>query len=419
MRHLLLSVAALTLVVGLLTLKPITTDTRAQAQTEEEEAGGQASMTTSWGEPNLQGIWTHDVELPLQRPEWVEGREFFTDEELTALDDQRAAWLDHDYRAERGTPADVAGAYNAVYHLRKPTGRRTSLIVDPPDGQLPEEMPAVGERDRVWREYQLAVLQATPACRDNERSCRGGTYGLPSPRFDEPAPIYPLGGVNRSSGPEDHGLLVRCLAGYMPAGGERAGFSSGGNGFTRRIVQSPGGIAMYYDTGQGQSWQRPTIVMNGSPHLPSHIRGWWGDSRGTWEGETLVIDVTNFTPKTDIFGARENLHLVERFTRTGPKTLEYLVTFDDPTTWTKPWTVKVEYTRQDDFSNRVYTDNRCHEGNYGLPALLRGARAEDRAYAEGRGPNPATICQNSCGAGNADAEPDPRQRRDDFRNPFE
>ena len=167
------------------------------------------------------------------------------------IDKRRARKLDHDYRAPAGTPNDVAGAYNAVFNLRKPTGRRTSLIVDPPDGRMPSPGPEALERRAVWREFELALLQASPACKNEETSCAGGEYGPPSPRFDEPAPIYPTRGVNRSDGPEDHGLLVRCLAGFLPAGGENAGFSSGVNGFTRRIVQTPGGITMYYDTDQG------------------------------------------------------------------------------------------------------------------------------------------------------------------------
>jgi hypothetical protein len=107
---------------------------------------------------------------------------------------------------------------------------------------------------------------------------------------------------------------------------------------------------MFYDVGQGQGWQR-NIVMNGSPHLPASIRQWFGDSRGRWEGSTLVIDVTNFSPKTDYRGARENLHLTECWTRTGPNTLEYEVTIEDPTVWARPWTVKQEFTRQSDQAN--------------------------------------------------------------------
>jgi len=147
--------------------------------------------------------------------------------------------------------------------------------------------------------------------------------------------------------------------------------------------------------GQGQGWSR-TIPMNGSPHLPSQERQWWGDSRGRWEGNTLVVDVTNFSPKSSFplgiagVAARENLHLVERWTRLDANTLEYAVTIEDPTTWTKPWTVKVELTRQNEQANRLYTEPRCFEGNYGLPALLLGTRSEDLAFAEGRGPDPAT-----------------------------
>ncbi len=100
-----------------------------------------------------------------------------------------------------------------------------------------------------------------------------------------------------------------------------------------------GGISMYYDVGQGQGWER-NIVMDGSPHLPPGIRQWFGDSRSHWDGDTLVVDVTDFSPKTDAFGSRENRHLIERWTRTGPTTLAYEVTVEDPTVWTQPWTVK-------------------------------------------------------------------------------
>jgi hypothetical protein len=104
-----------------------------------------------------------------------------------------------------------------------------------------------------------------------------------------------------------------------------------------------------------------------------------------------VVDVTNFTPKTDFQGSRENLHLVERWTRIEPKTLEYEVTIEDPTVWTRPWTVKQEFTRQSDQDNRIYYEPRCIEGNYGLPGLLHGRRVEERAFAEGRGLDPRTV----------------------------
>jgi hypothetical protein len=132
--------------------------------------------------------------------------------------------------------------------------------------------------------------------------------------------------------------------------------------------------------------------MDGGPHLPSNIQLWFGDSRGRWEGDTLVVDVTNFSAKTNFRGSMEGkLHLVERWTRTGPETVEYRVTIEDPTTWTKPWTVVQEYVKQDAKFNRVYKEPRCIEGNYSIFGWLAGARAKEAAFAEGRGPNPATI----------------------------
>jgi hypothetical protein len=176
-------------------------------------------------------------------------------------------------------------------------------------------------------------------------------------------------------------------------------FGAAVGGFTR-IVQTPGGITLFYDTLQGQGWQR-NIVMNGR-HLPSNIRQWWGDSVGHWEGNTLVIDVTNFTPKTSYQGARENLHLIERYTRVDANTLEYAVTIEDPTTWTRPWTVKQELSKQSDQANRMYYEPRCFEGNYGFPAMLLGARLDEVAFAEGRGPEPASKDTATCFGGEDD-----------------
>jgi hypothetical protein len=148
----------------------------------------------------------------------------------------------------------------------------------------------------------------------------------------------------------------------------------------RQIVQSPGAVSIFYDVGQGQGWQR-LIPLGSSPHLPQSIRQWWGDSRGRWEGNALVVDVTNFGSKTDFQGSRENLHLVERWTRIDGNTLEYVVTIEDPTTWTKPWSVKQELNKQSDEANRIYREPRCHEGNYGLVGMLVGVLAEEKAFA--------------------------------------
>ncbi len=297
--------------------------------------------------------------------------------------------LGRERRAERGTVADVAGAYNDVFTPKKRTGLRTSRIVDPPNGRLPPLTVGAQTIATAEREFRLALLQATETCKNKESPCAGGKYDpTPSPRFVEPPPRYNTATINRYDGPEDASLAVRCLMGGLPEIGtlgaiaDRISF--------RRIVQTPDGISMFYDVGQGQGWQR-NIVMDGSPHLPAGIRQWYGDSRGHWEGDTLVIDVTNFSPKTDFQGSRENLHVVERWTRTGPNTLEYTVTVEDPTVWTRTWTAKQEFIRQDDRENRIYTEPRCIEGNYGLPGLLHGHRMEDLAFAAGRGVDPKTI----------------------------
>jgi hypothetical protein len=344
--------------------------------------------TTSWGEPDLQGIWTDETDTPLQRSPKFADQEFFTEAQRAQLDQQRSAMQGRERRAQRGTEADVAGAYNDVFTPKKRTGARTSRIVDPPNGRLPAQTAEAQKMAAAEREFRLALLQSTETCKNKETACNGGKYDpTPSPRFEELPPRYNAGRFNRHYGPEDAALAERCLMGGLPEIGtlgaiaDRISF--------RRIVQTPGGISMFYDVGQGQGWQR-NIVMDGSPHLPASIRQWYGDSRGHWEGKTLVIDVTNFSPKTDFQGSRENLHLVERWTRTGPSTLEYAVTVDDPTVWTRPWTAKQDFIRQSEQENRIYPEPRCIEGNFGLPGLLHGRRVEELAFAEGRGVDPRT-----------------------------
>ncbi len=344
-------------------------------------SGAAAALMTPWGEPDLQGIWTDEADTPLQRSPKYANQEFFTEAQRAELDQTRSAFLGRDRRSVRGTEADVAGAYNAVFTPLKRTGARTSRIVDPPNGRLPPTTPEIQKLAAAERAFRVALLQSTETCKNKEPACNGGKYDpVHSPRFEESSPRYNTARMNRHYGPEDATLAERCLTGGLP--------DFGGISF-RRIVQTPGGISIFYDVGQGQGWQR-NIVMDGSPHLPASIRQWYGDSRGRWEGNTLVIDVTNFSPKTDFQGSRENLHVVERWTRTGPASLEYAVTIDDPTVWTRPWTAKQEFTRQNDQDNRIYYEPRCIEGNFGLPGLLHGRRLEELAFAEGRGPDPAT-----------------------------
>ena len=374
------AVSALVVTVGLLGA------TRIGLSGQTADSRADASIRTPWDEPDLQGIWTTEVDTPFERPERFGDREFLTPEEQAELDEQRSGLISRNRRVERGTELDVAGAYNAVFLSFKPTDRRTSLIVDPPNGRVPPQTPevqALADEDRAFR---LELLRSTETCRSGSVACRGGEYNPePSPRRSEmQPPRYNTGRMNRQDNIEDGSLGDRCLSGAIPEFGTAFG------GSFRRIVQTPGGISIFYDVGQGQGFQR-NIVMNGSPHLPDHIRQWWGDSRGHWEGDTLVVDVTNFGPKRDFRGSRENLHLIERWTRTGSDTLDYEVTIEDPTVWVRQWTVRQEFRKQSDQQNRIYYEPRCYEGNYGFPAVLLGARIAEEEYDAGRGPHPATF----------------------------
>lgn len=373
-----------------------------QAQTPEGGAAAPAPVT-AWGDPDLQGIWTRDSEEPLQRPAKYADKEFFTDEDRAELDQKRADIISRDASKERRTlggkgsaEQDVGGAYNAqIYtsHLR--LGKRTSMIVDPPNGKLPALTPEEQKRQAELRAFSLMLKQATDVCQNNRPACAGGKYLPPSPHRDDVPPYYisglaglPGGGggvISRSNGPEDRGHGERCMSSALPDFG----------GF-RRIVQSRGHIAIFYDTGQGQGWHR-TIPITSAPHLPSNVRQWWGDSRAHWEGKTLVVDVTNFSPKSNFQGSHENLHLIERWTRVDADTIDYTVKVEDPSVWTASWTATHQMKKQPDQANRIYYEPRCHEGNYGMPALLVGARAEEKAFKLGKGPDPATKCLGACG----------------------
>jgi len=374
------------------------TRTSAQAPAVSDAALKSRPLKTAWGEPDLQGIWTDEFETPLQRPPKYANQEFFTEAQRAELDQVRSAIL-----GRRATERDANNGYNgAVFFFSKRTGARTSKITDPPSGRLPALTPAAQKTVATDREFRLALVQSTDTCKKGLAGCAGWKYDpATSPRRAEVPPRYITTRINRNDGPEDSSLAERCLTGGLPEFG-------GNTGSFRRIVQTPGGISIFYDVGQGQGWQR-NIVMNGSPHLPANIRQWYGDSRGHWEGDTLVIDVTNFSPKTDVFGSRQNLHLVERWMRTGPMTLAYEVTIEDPTVWTRPWTVKQEFSRQNDEENRLYTEPRCIEGNQGLPGLLHGRRVEDLAFARGRGPDPATT-DNTADFASTQALEDPLQQ---------
>ena len=386
------AVVLMAVVVGAMTYVSQTSASKLEAaQTEQSNA-----PLTPWGEPDLQGIWSVELLVPLERPNGVT-TEFYTEEQVAELDRERAegSVFGNHVRAERGSEADVAGAYNAVYTSQRPTGRRTGMVIDPPDGKVPPFTSEARARLAEIGAYNMALLQHTVVCRDGLDGCQAffngpsGQYGPRSPLREEQPPYYSTQNINRADGPEDRSLGERCMSGTVP------NFGGGFTGIHYRVVQSPGTVTIFYDVGQGQGFNR-VIPITDDPHLPAHVRQWWGDSRGRWEGDTLVVDVTNFSEKVDFRGSRENLHLVERFRRTGPDTLEIVSTMEDSTVWTRPWTVIQDFVRQPEESNRIYYEPRCHEGNYGLPGLLVGSRAEDQAFADGRGPDPATKCIVDC-----------------------
>ena len=343
---------------------------------------GQAPGATAWGHPNLEGIWLDVYTTPFERPAEFGDREFATAEERAARDLARMGNQGRNERSGRAA-RDVAGAYNAVYTSAKPAGPRTSLVVDPPSGRIPPLTAEAERRNEVEREWRLMLLQNTETCETASPGCRGGKYGPPSPRRFDVAPFYNSGRMNRHDGPEDQSLGDRCMSGRTPDF----------NGF-RRIVQGEASIAMGYDTGQGQGFQR-VVYLSGS-HPPDSVHLRHGDSRGRWEGETLVIETTNFSAKFPFRGSGEGRRLVERYTRVDDDTLEYQMTIEDPTVWTAPWTIRQELKRQSDEQNRIYYEPRCHEGNYGLPALLIGARMDEQTFADGSGPDPFSLDTATC-----------------------
>ena len=347
--------------------------------------GGQAPGTTVWGHPNLEGIWLDVYSTPFERSPDVGDRELATAEERAARDQARMGSQGRNVRSGRAV-RDVAGAYNAVYTSARPAGPRTSLVVDPPNGRIPALTPETVSQNEVRREFNLMLMQNTETCETDAPGCRGGKYGPPSPRRFDVAPFYNTGRMNRHDGPEDQSMGDRCMLGNTPDL----------NGF-RRIVQGEDSVAIGYDTGQGQGFQR-VINLSGT-HPPSQIHLRHGDSRGQWEGQTLVIETTNFSAKFRYRGSGENRKLVERYTPIDADTLEYEMTIEDTTVWTAPWTVRQELKRQSDEENRIYYEPRCHEGNYGLPALLIGARIEEQEFAEGLGPDPFSLDTASCVGG--------------------
>ncbi|MSO30783.1 MAG: hypothetical protein EXQ48_07565 [Acidobacteria bacterium] len=354
-----------------------------QARTSTPASKGDAAFRTPWGEPDLQGIWNGETITPLERPARWADTPVLSPEEAEAVEQWVYSTPGRDDRSQRGTERDVAAAYNDHWnppHARL-SDRRTGLIIDPPDGRIPPMMPAAQERARAEREYLRALLDGTTS---------GRPGAALSPRRNEPPPSYNIERMNRSDGPEDRATMERCFGTVMPIY-ERVMY---------RIVQSPRQVGIYADFGQGQGFLR-VIPVDGRPHPPAAVRLLQGDSSGRWEGDTLVVSVSNFTNKSDFRGSRENLRLVERFTRMSQDRLDYRVTVEDPTTWARPWTFEVPLQRQPEKANQIY-ESTCHEGNYGLLGMLASTRAAEARFAKGEGPDPATQ-DNASGGGTGDS----------------
>jgi hypothetical protein len=285
---------------------------------------------TADGQPDLQGIWSNATITPLERPKELADKAFLTEKE--AADYQKQV-LERNNMDRRDGPAeaDVGRAYNDFWWDRgtKLVGTlRTSLIVDPPDGRVP-------------------ALTAAAQTRADARA--------------EARRLHP------ADGPEDRPLSERCI--MLNAAGPPMLPSAYNNNY--QIVQSRNTVAilneMIHDV--------RIIPLDGAPHLPQDVRQLKGDSRGRWEGDTLVVETTNFTGRTNFRGSGENLRLVERFTRTAPDVLLYEFTVTDPSSWEKSWSVQLPSTR----TEGPIFEYACHEGNYGMTGLLSGARSEEAA----------------------------------------
>ena len=311
--------------------------TRAVPAAASAPAKNYTPPRTPWGEPDLQGVYSNRTITPFERPADVAGREFFTPDEVAAIE-KRAQEQSGDEGRSKGTQSDVARAYNDFWWDRgtKVTSLRTSLVVEPADGKVP----ALTEQAKL----RAADEAKRPAFRGAGANGRGTDSWL------------------------DRSTFERCITRGMPGAMSPTAYNN-----NYRITQSPGFVAIQIEMLGGTR----VIPTDGRRHLHQSIRQWMGDSVARWEGDTLVVDTTNFTDKVLYRGAAENLHLVERFTRVGPGQIDYRVTINDPTTFTQPWTLAIPYvdTGEDMF------EYACHEGNYGMEGILSGAREEERAAA--------------------------------------
>ena len=310
-------------------------------------AQGPAVPKTPWGDPDLQGTFSSEAELsvPFERQSQYGDRRFLNDAEYaqrrTQADKQIASdSADFDLEtADRSNAGAVGSATSPPPHWleRGKVSRRTSLVIDPPDGRLP------------------ALAQQRPVA-GRGRAGGGGTF----------AGLGTFGGTPIFSGPEDLSLWERCISRGIPG----ATFPTVYNA-NLRIVQGPSAVAITYE----MIHDTRVIPLGSGTHVGTAIRGYNGDSRAHWEGNTLVVDTTNFSEKTNFRGSRETLHIVERFTREGDG-INYEVTVDDPSVWTKPWTAALTLAKQPDDTLFEYA---CHEGNNSMRNILSASRAAEKS----------------------------------------
>lgn len=300
------------------------------------------ALRTAWGDPNLQGTWFVMADVPLERSAANAGKEFLTDEEVAAADKKKG--LDPGRNARAAGVQDVTGAYNAVFNSILKTGKRTSMIIDPPDGKIPP---------------MVAGAQGAGGA---GRGGRGGQAGVPAAGRGGPA-----------DNPEFIAQSPRCLGVPMPFLPLNTAFAQG---TVMQIVQSPKSMSIYMEDDHAGGGNR-TIFMDGRPHAPASLKFYLGDSRGHWEGNTLVVETTNFSQ--GFRGSNiDTYKMIERFRRVDANNLRREITFEDPKTWTKPWTVLIEMGKADDRRHMIF-DSACHEGNYGMTGILVGARREEQA----------------------------------------
>jgi hypothetical protein len=286
------------------------------------------------GQPDLQGFWTNAGYAPLERPNNVT-KEFYTPEEAAAFEKQ---FVDTEAaQTEPGTIPDVHYDHTQFGLDRSVAGYasnlRTSLIVDPPNGKLPP-LSAEG-RKRAAERAEAAKRMSGP--------------------YDA-AQNLPLG--------------ARCL--IMDRMGPPMLYGNYNNNY--QIVQEPGNVMILAE----MLHDFRVIPLDGRPQLPSHVRQWIGSGRGHWDGDTLVVETTNFNGKNPLRGSSENIRLVERFTRVDENTIRYQFTVDDPATWTRPWSAEMPMKR----TIGPIFEHACHEGNYSLYNILAGARAEEKRAQE-------------------------------------